>query len=373
MVESFLKAPDADHVQRTLFERAADYVLLLEADSTGRLMIVDASEPALVMHGYERSELVGKPISVIDPFTPAETLEEELHSLESGTPLLFTARHRRKDGSTFEVEVRSTILNFGGRHLVMSVERDISRIQTSEEKLRHMHDLMSYVISHARSAIAVHDRDLKYIYVSERYLKEYNVRERDVIGRHHYDVFPDLPQKWRDVHQRALKGEVLSAEEDPYERADGSIEWTRWECRPWYETDGSIGGIIVYTEVITDRKRAEEEKKALEAQLQQAMKMEAVGRLAGGIAHDFNNLLTGILCNVDLLLTELMPRDPMGDLLRDIASSAERAAALTKQLLAFSRKQVIAPRVLDLNDLVHGLHKMLGRLLGEDITLTTIA
>ncbi len=72
-------------------------------------------------------------------------------------------------------------------------------------------------------------------------------------------VFPDLPQKWRDVHQRALAGEVSSSEEDPYLREDGTVDWTRWECRPWYESDGSIGGFIIYTEVITDRKRREDE------------------------------------------------------------------------------------------------------------------
>ena len=123
--------------------------------------------------------------------------------------------------------------------------------------LAHSHELMQYIIGHMRSAIAVHDRDLKYIYVSQRYLDEYKVNEQDVIGKHHYDVFPDLPQKWRDVHQKALAGEISSAEDDPYTREDGSVDWTRWECRPWHEADGSIGGIIIYTEVINKRKQAE--------------------------------------------------------------------------------------------------------------------
>jgi PAS domain S-box-containing protein len=137
----------------------------------------------------------------------------------------------------------------------------------AEEKLIHSHNLMQYIISHAQSAIAVHDRDMKYIYVSEQYLREYKVKERDVIGKHHYDVFPDLPQKWRDVHQRALAGAVEGNEEDPYVREDGSVDWTRWECRPWYESDGSIGGLIVYTEVITERKRREEELRRAKADM----------------------------------------------------------------------------------------------------------
>ena len=135
---------------------------------------------------------------------------------------------------------------------------DITAQKQAEEALQHSHDLMRYIIEHNRSSVAVHDKNLNYIYVSQRYLQEYNVKDTDIIGRHHYEVFPDLPQKWRDVHQRVLAGEILSAEDDPYYRDDGSMEWTRWECRPWYESNGSIGGIIVYTEVITKRKQMEQ-------------------------------------------------------------------------------------------------------------------
>jgi PAS domain S-box-containing protein len=119
----------------------------------------------------------------------------------------------------------------------------------------HSHTLMNYVISHARSAIAVHDRNLNYLYVSEEYLRSYDVESERVIGRHHYDVFPDLPQKWRDVHQRSLRGEIISAEDDVFERADGQVLWTRLESRPWYEDDGSIGGIIINTEVTSRTER----------------------------------------------------------------------------------------------------------------------
>jgi len=141
---------------------------------------------------------------------------------------------------------------------IQKLERAESNRKRSEKQLIHSHDLMDYIISHARSAIAVFDRDLKYIYVSTRYLTDYKVKEEHVIGKCHYEIFPDLPQKWKDVHQRSLAGEVLSAEEDPYYREDGSVHWTRWECRPWYESDDSIGGIIIYNEVINEWKKIEE-------------------------------------------------------------------------------------------------------------------
>ena len=139
---------------------------------------------------------------------------------------------------------------------------------------------MDYIISHARSAIAVFDKDLIYIYVSKRYLKDYKVKEQNVIGKHHYEIFPDIPQKWKDVHQRSLAGEVLNSEEDPYLREDGSVDWTRWECRPWYESDGSIGGIIIYNEVINERKKIEEALRKSEQLLSTHLLNTPIGAIA---------------------------------------------------------------------------------------------
>ncbi|MCP1715878.1 PAS domain S-box-containing protein [Methanocalculus alkaliphilus] len=135
----------------------------------------------------------------------------------------------------------------------------ISR-RRAEERLAHSHDLMHYIIEHNNAAVAVHDRDLRYIFVSQQYLDIYGVTEASVIGRHHYEVFPDLPVKWREIHRKVLAGEgVFSADDDPFPRSDGRTDWTRWECRPWYDSDGSIGGLIVYTEITTERKLAEDE------------------------------------------------------------------------------------------------------------------
>jgi PAS domain S-box-containing protein len=179
-----------------------------------------------------------------------DQLMEELVSLRK------EIARRKKSGEWHEQAEEA--LEDGSPDQKIGTISNITERKAMKDALTHSHDLMRYIIEHTRSDVAVHDRDMKYLYVSQSYLDDYNVKEQDIIGKHHYDVFPDLPQKWRDVHERVLQGETLGAEDDPYYREDGSVEWTRWECRPWYEADGSIGGLIVYTEIITERKKVEE-------------------------------------------------------------------------------------------------------------------
>lgn len=160
---------------------------------------------------------------------------------------------------------------------LLGVNLDITeRIQT-EETLREREEVMRYIVKHDPSAIAVFDRDLRYIAVSNRFLHDYNVSEEDVVGKHHYDVFPEMPQKWRDVHRRCLAGAIERNEDDYFERPDGSITYARWECRPWYQADGTIGGMIAYTEVTTERKLAEKALRKSEALLRKTQHLAKIG------------------------------------------------------------------------------------------------
>jgi len=164
------------------------------------------------------------------------------------------------------------------------LEQIKSQLKRCKEKLAHSFDLMDYILSNASSAIAVYDKDLRYIYGSNRYLKDYKVTKQNVAGKHHYDIFPDIPEKWKEVHQRALAGEVITAEEDPYLREDGYVNWTRWETRPWYEYDGSIGGIVIYNEVINERREIEEALKKSE----QLLSTHLLNTPMGAISWDLN-------------------------------------------------------------------------------------
>lgn len=187
------------------------------------------------------------------------------------------------DISLFSVSLIGVIV-----FLVWKISASVNQLEAkrreSEEQAKTWHSLMQYIIRHDPSAIAVHDNELRYVFVSERYLQDYRVKEKDIIGKHHYDVFPDIPQEWREVHQRALRGEIITSDESVFPRADGRVDYTRWECRPWHQRDGSIGGIILYTEVITERVRAERQHRETARRLK--LVLENAGDGIFGLDHE---------------------------------------------------------------------------------------
>jgi len=124
--------------------------------------------------------------------------------------------------------------------------------------------LLRLFIKHTPAAIAMFDTDMRYLQVSDRFLTDYDIEGQDIIGKSHYDVFPNIPIQWREAHRRILAGAVERCEEETYVTADGSTGWLQWESLPWRKFDGEIGGLILFTQVITARKRAEEALRASE-------------------------------------------------------------------------------------------------------------
>ena len=118
--------------------------------------------------------------------------------------------------------------------------------------------LLRLFVEHTPAAVAMLDRDMRYIVVSHRYLTDYGLDDQDLVGRSHYDVFPEIPEHWKEIHRRCLAGAVEKADEDPFPRADGRLDWVQWEIRPWFGANREIGGIILFSEVVTRRKQAEE-------------------------------------------------------------------------------------------------------------------
>ena len=181
----------------------------------------------------------------------------------------------------------------------------------------------------------------------------------------------DAPGSWFDSLSAEDRGAAAAAgaagqTDGPYQlnyritRPDGSARWIRDRVTPIRGADGGVHRLVGTTTDITEQRQ-------LEMQLRQAQKMESVGRLAGGIAHDFNNLLTIINGLADLAIAGLGEPDPLRTDLEQIRDAGERGAAMTRQLLAFSRQQILTPEVIDLNDVVAGMLDMLNRLIGEDV------
>ena len=132
-----------------------------------------------------------------------------------------------------------------------------SKLQLSEQKLTHMQKLLKYVIEYASSAVVVFDLEMRYLFASERFKREYGLNGRELDGLCHFDVFPDLPERIKEAHRKANRGELVSQPEDFFQHPDGSITYSQWECRPWYDESGRVGGHILYLEITTERKEAE--------------------------------------------------------------------------------------------------------------------
>ena len=160
---------------------------------------------------------------------------------------------------------------------------------------------------YAPSAIAMFDRDMRYVAFSRRWLVDYDLGEKELVGRSHYEVFPDLPERWKEIHRRCLAGAIEKSDEDPFARADGSVDWVRWEVHPWQAGDGAIGGVIIFSEVITARKQAEdalrESRARLEALTRQLLEVQESERRS--IARELHDEVGGVLTAVKLNLQSL--------------------------------------------------------------------
>jgi PAS domain S-box-containing protein len=194
-------------------------------------------------------------------------------------------------------------------------------------------------------------------------LKGLGLEQNQVCGQSAFEIYGDFPEITNAI-RKALAGSTAT-----FESRVGGSSYSNI-CVPFSAPDAGFSGLVAVALDITVGKKAEEEKAKLEAQLQQAQKMESVGRLAGGVAHDFNNMLGVILGHTEMAMENMDPAEaPLRGNLEEIRKAAERSANLTRQLLAFARKQTVAPKVLDLNETVVSMLKMLRRLVGEDINL----
>lgn len=140
------------------------------------------------------------------------------------------------------------------------LDMTLARLLASESERKQGERHLKLFVEHSPAAIAMLDREMRYLVVSRRWLADYKLGDRDIIGHSHYELFPELPKRWKDIHRRCLDGVAEKCSEDTFPGTDGSTEWIRWEVRPWHDAQDVVGGLIIFSEVITERKQAEEAK-----------------------------------------------------------------------------------------------------------------
>lgn len=240
------------------------------------------------------------------------------------------------------------------------VEERTAELIKSESRVRS-------ILQTAMDGIWLTDINGRFIEVNETYCQMSGYSMWELLSMSISDVVSDESARDMAAHLQRVMELGQDRFKSRHRRKDGT-EYSVGVSVQYRPTDG--GQLVAFIQDLTDLIRSEEEKQKLEAQLQQLQKMESVGRLAGGVAHDFNNMLTAMLGHAELGRMRLDPSHPVYTDLEEISKAAERSADLTRQLLAFARKQTIAPKVLDLNVIVTEMLKMLQRLIGEDIRLT---
>ena len=371
---------------------------------------------------------------------------------------------------------------------VKALEEEAAKRSETEKALRESEKQLRIFIENTPAPVAVCDLQMRYLAYSRRWISDYKLNEDNLIGRSHYDVFKTIPAQWKDEHKRCFSGEIIENEEEQFVRANGTLDWVRRKVYPWRKPNGNIGGLIMFTEVITERKLVQnaliesEEKyrklvdnatdaifivqddtikfanprtlkilgfdneafpplafediidpedrrpvldthrrrlageenlpvsssfrminrggrefivelnavritwegrpatlnfvrditdqKNMEASLQQAQKMEAIGTLAGGIAHDFNNLLMGIQGSNSLMMMDTDPYHSYYDHLENIEQCVKRATNLTRQLLGYARGGKYEVKPIDVNQIIRTISDMFGRT-KKEIFITT--
>jgi PAS domain S-box-containing protein len=299
----------------------------------------------------------------------------ELMSAKGEMVTNFEVELLRKDRSRFWVSINAAMVRNveNGVPFIEGTCADITELKRAKEALRESDRRFIDVIYASSDAILLIDSN-RFVDCNEATAKMLGYKTREeFLQSHPSELSPPVQPDGRKSVEKADDMMRIALEkgfhrfEWIHRRANGEDFPVEVSLTPVVYKGKSL--LYCVWRDVSENKLIEHEKQKLADQLQQAMKMEAIGRLAGGVAHDFNNLLTGITGNVSLALMDLDPADPLHSTLEEVNKAAERAGSLTGQLLAFSRKQIIEPRTVNLGELVSNLNKMLVRIIGEDINL----
>ncbi|MCD4829071.1 MAG: PAS domain S-box protein [Candidatus Cloacimonetes bacterium] len=339
-------------------EQASEMIVITDVRS-----VIQYVNPAFEhVTGYSSDEAIGQDTCILESGEHDPSQYTEMwKTLETGESWSGQFINKKKDGTLYTVEaVISPVRDALGRTVsYVAVERDITERKLAEEE----RERLMLAIEQASEVIEILDVEGVIQYVNPAFERISGYTRDAVIGKNirdlrsgeHDDAFN------QELWEKLVCGETWSGR-FVSKKKDGKLYTEEAVISPVRDASGKIVNYVTVKRDITEELK-------LTAQLQQAQKMESVGRLAGGVAHDFNNMLLVILGHTELLLDQMGPNDPLRSNIEEIRNAGNRSADLTRQLLAFARKQTVSPVVLDLNKTVDSMLKMLRRLIGEDIDL----
>ena len=331
--------------------RSATQVSVIATDAQGLITVF--SKGAEIMLGYTADEMVGKRSTALlhdkdEMARRSEELERE-YGVKLTDDRIFIYRssiegqetrewtYIRKDGSRLDVSLTfNTILDDDKKIIgYLGIATDITERKKAEAAVALERSRLKAFVEHAPAAVAMFDKDVRYIAYSSQWLDEYHLQGQELKGRSHYEIFPNISDEWREIHQRGLRGEVISSQEESW-RPDGwdHDQYLHWEVRPWYLPDGNIGGIMMFTQDVTEQVHQREQLKIATRSAEQAS--IAKSEFLANMSHEIRTPLNGVIGFTDLVLkTEL--NETQQQYLSIVNNSANALLSIINDILDFSK------------------------------------
>jgi PAS domain S-box-containing protein len=322
-----------------IFNSQYQFMGLMTPDGT----LIEANETALNFAALQAADVIGKPFWECYWWAISERsrnqLRESIGKASNGEFIRYETDILGKGGiiATIDFSIKPVYDDNGRIILLIPEGRDITQRKLLEKKSKEQEEQIRLFIKHTPAAVAMFDRNMRYMLASDRWYADYGL-EGEIIGRSHYDVFPEIStnDEWKSIHQRCLRGEVMVREQDIFVRKDGATHWVRWAIHPW-TANNQIGGIIMFTELITDRIRVQEHLKKLNMQLTESNKdLEQFAYVA---SHDLQEPLRMVSSFLQLLEKKYKSQldDTAHQYINYAVDGAERMKTLINDLLKFSR------------------------------------
>jgi PAS domain S-box-containing protein len=360
------KLRDSSERYQMLFSNVKDAVFVHQPKALDRPgTYIEVNDAACQIYGYTKEEF--SKLSAWELTSPEirEQIPERIKRLFDEKHILFETTHVTKYGRRLAVETHSHLFEWKGRPTVLSIVRDITTRKKTEKSLRESEELLNSIVDSMTDGIVVLDRNYHITYWNKAMERISRVTHEKAMqdGKTAWKFFPGLIQKGIDnMIRQAMEGQVMRQDDIPYYLPDGTTVYTSETCTPLKSEDGEIRGVLSVVRDIT-------EKKTLEARLQQAQKMEAIGTLAGGIAHDFNNILGIIVGNAELAIDDVPEWNPAHRNLQEIRKSCLRARDVVRQILSFSRQTEQKLEPINITPVIHESLKFLRSSLPSTVTI----